>query len=67
MRLNLRASPLHAAVVGLSNAVIQCVSSFGVHMTSDENVSVTALVNAAWILVSVVLITSTNGSAAKSG
>lgn len=66
MRINFRASPLHAAVVGLSNAVIQCVSSFGAHMTSSENVAVTALVNAIWVVVSVVLISATNGKPSAS-
>lgn len=58
--MNWRASPLHAAVVGLANAIMQAVSAFGVHMSDSQNAAVTAVVNATLIVFSVLFIQSTD-------
>lgn len=64
MKINLRASSLHVAVVGLLNAVLQVVNAFGVKLSDGQNVAITALVNAVLVIVSLVLVTATNGKPA---
>ncbi len=67
MKINWRASSLHAAVVGLSNSVIQCVSSFGVHLSSSQNVAITGVVNSLLLVLSVLVISGTSASAGSGG
>jgi len=62
MHINWRASSLHAAVVGLANSVLQLVSSFGVHLSSDENAAITSVLNSLLLVLSVLVIQSTGGS-----
>lgn len=49
--------PIQAAVVGTTNAVLQCVIAFGIGITAAENAAVTTAVNSALILVAVLLLT----------
>lgn len=61
-RINWRASPLHAAVVGFANTAVQLASSFGVHLTAGQDESITSCMNAGLIVVSMIVITATNGN-----
>ncbi len=63
MHVNWRASSMHAAVVALCNSVMQTVVAFGAHLTGQENVSITALVNSVLVLISVAQIATSNGNA----
>lgn len=65
MRVNWRASTLHAAVIGVANETVQLASSFGVHLTAMQDESITSLMNAGLILASALIITSTNGNGQK--
>lgn len=67
MRVNWRASSLHAAVVGMCNSILQLVASFGVDLSGGEDVAITCTVNSGLVLLSVVLIASTNGNQAQHG
>ncbi len=62
MRVNVRAPGLHAATIGLLNAVLQATQAFGVHMTATQDASITSLVNAFLVLVSLAVIQATNGA-----
>ena len=65
MRINWRASTLHAAIIGLANTAVQLASSFGVHLTSSQDEAITSFMNAALIGISAVVISATNGVASK--
>ena len=59
MHLNPRASSLHAAAVGLLNAILQAISAFGVHLTGDQNVAISAVVNSLLVVLSLLVIQGT--------
>jgi hypothetical protein len=58
--INWRASSLHAAVVGVTNAVLQAVTAFGVTLTGAQNVAITSVTNSMLVLLSALLIASTH-------
>ena len=60
--MNWRAPTLHAGVVGLCNAAVQLASSLGVHLSPYQDEAITGFMNAALILLSAVIISSTNGN-----
>ena len=62
MKLNVRASSLHAAVIGLSNSIIQAASAFGAHLSSDQNLAITGLVNSLLVILSLLIINGTSPS-----
>lgn len=64
MNINWRASSVHVAVVGLVNSCIQLVSAFGVHLSSDQNAAITAVVNSLLLVLSVTVIQSTTAAKA---
>jgi hypothetical protein len=65
VKINLRASSLHAAIVGLANAVVQLASSFGVHLTGDQDVAITSCMNAALVVASILFINGTSSAKAS--
>lgn len=65
-RVNWRASSVHTAIAGLANTLVQLASAFGVHLTASQDVAITAAVNGALVLVSALVVSSTNGHAAAS-
>lgn len=62
IHVNWRASSLHAAVVGVVNAVLQVVTTFGVDVSGSQDVAITGATNAILVLLSVVLIASTSSA-----
>jgi hypothetical protein len=58
VHINWHAAPFHAAVVALCNAVLQAASSFGAHLTGPQEVSITSLMNALLVLLSVIWVTT---------
>jgi hypothetical protein len=64
-RINWRALTLHAATIGVANAVVQLVSAFGVNLSGSQDASITCALNAILILLSAAVISSTNGNGAK--
>lgn len=60
MSINWRASSVHVAIVGFVNSCIQLVSTFGVHLSSDQNAAITAVVNSLLLVLSLTVIQSTN-------
>ena len=65
MKLNLRASSFHAAVIAFANTAVQLASSFGVHLTASQDEAITGFMNAGLLLLSIAFIKSTNGNGAK--
>jgi hypothetical protein len=62
MKINWRASSLHAAVIGLCNSILQAASAFGAHLTASQNVSITAICNSLLVILSLTVIGVTNGN-----
>jgi hypothetical protein len=63
--INLRASPLHAAVIALVNSLLQAGPAFGVHVTGTQDVAVTSILNCVLVLLSVAFIQGTSAEAGK--
>lgn len=62
IRVNWRASSLHAAIVGVFNSLLQVVAAFGVTISGAQDVAITSCVNSFLVLASLVVIASTNGT-----
>lgn len=61
-RINWRASPLHAAVMGVCNSMVQVVSAFGIHMNGSQDAAITGILNSLLICGSQLLIAVSNGN-----
>lgn len=46
--------PIHAALVGLTNATLQLVVSFGVNVSTNQDAAITVMVNSFLVLLALV-------------
>jgi len=67
VKINWRASPLHTAIIGLLNSLLQLVSAFGIQISAQQNAAITAVTNSLLFSISVGVVYATNGNNGEHG